>query len=394
MTPAKRLPLPEFIALIAMHFAMVAFSIDGMLPALPDIAEQLSPTDRNRAQLVLTSFVFGMGVGTLFTGPLSDTFGRKPVIIAGAALFVVGAALAAQAQTLEQLVAARILQGLGVAGPRIVTLAIVRDLYDGRRMAQIMSYAMLIFTLVPAVAPYMGAFIIDAYGWRAVFLSFILFAVIASSWMMIRQQETLPPENRRPFRISKLWAATKECFSYRAFLVSTCAQAFSFGILFGALSSTQQIFDQTFGRGETFPEWFALIALLGGIASIINARLVIALGMRRMIAIGFGGQALISAGVLCLGLTIGLPFALYIGWKTSIFFMAGLVIGNLNAQAMEPVGHIAGLASSVIGAVATVTGVLLAIPVGYLFDGTTVPLSFAIMILSAAGFFLVQWKLK
>ena len=394
MTPIKRLPLPEFIALTAMHFAMVAFSVDGMLPALPEIAEQLSPDDRNRAQFVLTSFIFGMGIGTLFTGPLSDTFGRKKVLLGGAILFMIGAGLAARAQDMNEMLGARIIQGLGVAGPRIVALAIIRDLYEGRRMAQIMSYAMLIFTLVPAVAPYFGAFIIDAYGWRAVFVSFILFCLIATTWMMIRQPETLAVERRRPFRAVLLWSATKECFSHRAFRISTLVQSLSFGILFATLSSTQQLFDQTYGRANTFPEWFALIAVLGGIASIINARLVIRLGMRRMVEIGFAGQAVLSAIVLIAGMTLGTPFVLYIAWSVSIFFMAGLVIGNLNALAMEPVGHIAGLASSVIGSLSTVLGVMLAAPVGYMFNGTTVPLSISTMILSAAGFLLIRWKMQ
>ncbi|WP_298357816.1 multidrug effflux MFS transporter [uncultured Litoreibacter sp.] len=394
MTDDKRLPLPEFIALVAMNFAMVAFSVDGMLPALPEIAAEISPEDRNRAQLVLTSFVLGMGVGTLFAGPLSDTFGRKPVILAGAGLFVLGAGLAANAQTMDQMIAARILQGLGVSGPRIVTLAIVRDLYEGRRMAQIMSYAMLIFTLVPAAAPYMGALIIDAYGWRAVFVAFILFCLIVTGWMGLRQPETLPHERRRDFRPASLWAATKECFSNRAFTLSTAAQVMTYGILFGDLSSVQQIFDEIYGRGETFPEWFALVALLGGVASIINARVVMAIGMRRMIEIGMGGQAILSAIVLILATTNGVPFAVFLIWNVSIFFMAGLVIGNLNALAMEPVGHIAGLASSVIGAVATVLGVALAIPLGLMFDGTLVPLAGGIMVLSLAGFGLIRKGLR
>ncbi len=394
MTDDKRLPLPEFIALVAMNFAMVAFSVDGMLPALPEIAAEISPEDRNRAQLVLTSFVLGMGVGTLFAGPLSDTFGRKPVILAGAGLFVLGAGLAANAQTMDQMIAARILQGLGVSGPRIVTLAIVRDLYEGRRMAQIMSYAMLIFTLVPAAAPYMGALIIDAYGWRAVFVAFILFCLIVTGWMGLRQPETLPHERRRDFRPASLWAATKECFSNRAFTLSTAAQVMTYGILFGDLSSVQQIFDEIYGRGETFPEWFALVALLGGVASVINARVVMAIGMRRMIEIGMGGQAILSAIVLILATTNGVPFAVFLIWNVSIFFMAGLVIGNLNALAMEPVGHIAGLASSVIGAVATVLGVALAIPLGLMFDGTLVPLAGGIMVLSLAGFGLIRKGLR
>ena len=386
----KRLPLPEFIALIAMHFAMVAFSVDGMLPALPDIAAEISPDDRNRAQLVLTSFVLGMGIGTLFTGPLSDTFGRKRVIFGGGVVFVIGAALAANAQDMNQMIAARILQGLGVAGPRVVSLAITRDLYEGRRMAQIMSYAMMIFTLVPAIAPYLGAFIIDAYGWRAVFVSFILFCGIAIGWLMIRQPETLAVEARRPFQAKTLWAATKDCFAIPVFRLSVAAQVMSFGMLFATLSSTQQVFEEIYNRNDTFPEWFALVALLGGTASILNAKLVMALGMRRMVEVGFLGQITLSCLVLITDATTGAPFWLFLVWLVSVFFMAGLVIGNLNALAMEPVGHIAGLASSVLGAVATVLGVSLAAPVGLMFNGTLIPLSMGILAMSAIAFAIVR----
>ena len=167
--PTRRLSQPEFIAMIAAAMALTAFSIDSMLPALPEIAQALTPDGPNRAQLVLTSFVLGMGIGTIFTGPLSDSFGRKPVILGGALLYVIGATLAGQAESLETMLASRIIQGLGVAGPRVVAIAIVRDLYQGRPMASIMSYAMMIFTLVPAVAPLLGSYIIVSFGWRAVF---------------------------------------------------------------------------------------------------------------------------------------------------------------------------------------------------------------------------------
>lgn len=390
MSPSKPLPQIEFIALIAMLFAMVAFSVDAMLPALPQIAAEVSPGNDNKAQLVITSFLFGMGVGTLITGPLSDSFGRKPVIFGGAMLYSLGAWLAGNADSLETLLAARILQGLGVAAPRIVALAIIRDLYAGRRMAQIMSYAMLIFTLVPAIAPFLGAMIIDAFGWRSLFTAFVLFCLIATAWLMLRQPETLPPARRHPFRPAKLWAATKSCFTHRAFTLSVLAQGCTFAILFGTLSSKQQIFGQSFGRADSFPEWFALIAVLGGSASVLNARLVTALGMRRMIEIGFLGQAIIAALITMIGVSIGLPFALYLFWSVSIFFMVGLVIGNLNALAMEPLGDIAGLAASVIGAVATVMGVLLAIPIGQMFNGTPIPLAASIATLSLIGFLLVR----
>jgi len=321
----QRLSQPEFIALIAMLFAMVAFSIDAMLPALPEIAAEISPDAPNRAQLILTSFVFGMGLGTLLTGPLSDRFGRKPVILCGAALYVIGAAMAWQASTLTEMLAARVLQGLGVAGPRIVALAIIRDLYEGRRMAQIMSYAMMIFALVPAIAPFMGALIIDAFGWRMIFAAFILFCLIASTWLALRQPETLP-----------------------------------------------------------------LIAVIAGTASILNAKLVVALGMRKMIQIGLGGLAILSAIVALTGLMSSIPFALFMLWATAIFFMVGLVIGNLNALAMEPLGHIAGLAASVIGSVSTMLGAGIAIPIGLAFDGTPVPLAIGLSALTLTGYLLIR----
>lgn len=392
--PTRRLSQPEFIVLIAANFAMVAFSIDSMLPALPEIAQALTPDDPNQAQLVLTSFVLGMGIGTTVMGPLSDRFGRKPVIFAGALLFMVGAFMAGQAQSLETMLASRVIQGLGVAGPRIVTLAIVRDQYEGRVMASIMSYAMMIFTLVPALAPLLGSFIIAGFGWRAVFYSFILFAILVIGWLMIRQPETLPPESRRPFSPKALVSATKECFSYKVFTLSTAVQVLAYGMLFGCLSSTQQTFEMSFGRGLEFPYWFAVIALVAGTASILNARLVVRLGMQRMVTIGFGMQIFFSSSVLLAAAIGDVPFALYIIWTTSLFFMVGLVIGNLNALAMEPVGHIAGLASSVIGAVATILGVAIAAPIGLAFDGTPLPLAIATMLLSVLGYVLVKRGLR
>lgn len=384
----------EFIAMIAMLFATIAFSIDSMLPALPEIAAELSPDAPNAAQLILTSFVFGMGLGTLFAGPLSDTFGRKPVILAGAALYCVAAVAAYFAPTLETVLLARLVQGLGAAGPRVVSLALVRDLYKGREMAKIMSFVMMVFMLVPAVAPSVGAGIIHFAGWRAVFLAFLLFSALSCLWIGLRQAETIHPEDRRPLRAAALWLGLREVLGHRVVLVSIAMQSLMLGALFATLSATQSIFDQTFGRGDEFPAWFALIAVLSGSASFLNARLVMRLGMRRMIARAVLGQTVFTAVMVLLwwegAWSDALAFPAHLVWTISVFFVCSLIMGNLNALAMEPVGHQAGMASSVIGAVSTVVSVLLAVPVGLAFDGSPLPLMVGVLAFAVANLLLLN----
>ena len=379
----------EFIALIAMMFATIAFSIDSMLPALPEIAQELSPSEVNRAQLVLTSFVLGMGIGTLFTGPLSDAFGRKPVILAGAAIYCLAAYLAWSAQGLEMVLAARLLQGLGAAGPRVVAIAVVRDFYSGRIMARIMSIAMMIFTLVPAFAPLLGEAIIAFTGWRGIFLAFILFSVITVLWMGLRLPESLPRENRRPFRAPLLWAATHEMVTHPTVRLSILVQTFSMGTLFTMLTMVQPIYDEVYGRADSFPEWFAIVALFAGTASLINAWLVVRVGMRRMVTIALGAQIVLTAAVMganMADLSLDTRFGIFVIWQTSMYFMAGMTLGNLNAIAMEPMGHIAGMAASVIGAIATFLAAVIAAPVGLTFNGTIWPLAIGVLIMCLCGF--------
>lgn len=391
---APRLSQTEFIALIAMLFATIAFSIDSMLPALPQIAAELTPGNVNAAQLIITSFVLGMGVGTLFAGPLSDAFGRKPVIICGAILYAAGAAAAWAAPTLETLLIARVVQGLGAAAPRVVSIAMVRDLFAGREMARVVSFAMMVFMLVPAVAPAAGAVIIGAFGWRSVFVAFVLFSVISCLWLGLRQPETLLPGQRRPLSLAGLIAAAGETLSHRVIVISILVQSVILGGLFATLSSTQQVFDVTFGLADSFPAWFAVIALLAGSANIVNARLVVRLGMRFLITRALAAQVILSvasAAMMAFGLwPDALAFPAYLVWTVSVFFMTGLTMGNLNALALEPVGHIAGMAASLVGSFSTVAAVALAVPIGLAFDGTPVPLMISVSVLAAAGYGLMQ----
>lgn len=386
MPPSQHPSKVEFIAMIAMMFSTIAFSIDAMLPALPQIAAEVTPAATNRAQLIITSFVLGMGLGTLVTGPLSDALGRRPVILGFTVLYVLGAGLAWWAQSLPLLLAARVIQGLGAAGPRVVSLAIIRDRYAGPRMAQLMSLVMMIFTLVPAIAPTLGAGIIALGGWRAIFVAFVLFALLNALWFGLRQPETLAPEHRRPFRAAMLRAGLREILGHPMVRLAIAIQALCFGMLFATLSTIQPVFDVTFDRAASFPLWFGLIALLAGSASVLNASLVMRLGMRRLVLgmlraqIGLSG---IAIGLFLSGmLSPGAEFALYVLWTIGMFFQAGMTLGNLNAMAMEPMGHLAGLAASLTGALATIGAVLIAAPVGLMFDGTPRPLIAAALVLA------------
>ena len=380
-TPSRN----EFIALLALLFATIAISIDAMLPALPQIALDLSPEDKNKAQLVITSFVLGMGMGTLFAGPLSDAFGRKATILAGFVLYILAALACWAAPSLETLLIARVVQGIGAAAPRTVSIAMVRDMFKGREMAQIMSFAMMIFTLVPAVAPLMGQGVIALAGWQAIFVAYVAFALLVMGWFTLRQPETLPQEARRPLSWHALVAASAEVLSHRVVQISIAAQALTLGMLFATLSSMEGIFSDLFGRGDSFPFWFGVIAMASMIGSILNARLVMRLGMRRMVTVTYG--ALLALTLAYLGLVAAKPegsgFALHFLWSVVLFAVMGLTLGNLNALAMEPVGHVAGMAASVTSAIATVVSVVLAVPVGLMFDGTQVPLLLGVAVYGA-----------
>lgn len=388
----KRLSYPEFVAMIAAMFAILAFSIDSMLPALPQIAAELSPDAPNAAQLIITSFVFGMGFGTLLAGPLSDAFGRRPVIFAGVALYAVAALAAWAAPTLETVLAARFVQGLGAAGPRVVSLAITRDLYQGRQMAKIMSFVMMVFTIVPALAPFIGQYIIAAAGWRSVFLAFLVFASAVMLWFGLRQGETLP--EARPLTLGRLGQGIREVLSHRMIRLSILAQVFIQACLFGTLSSTQPILDVIYHRADEFPFWFAVIAICASSGSFVNAALVVRLGMRRMVVSVLSFQVLGSGLMLALTLSGSIPhdagFALHLIWTISVFFMIGLTMGNLNALAMEPVGHIAGMAASVMGALSTVVAVPVAAVIGLMFDGTALPLIGSVAVLAVLALVTVK----
>ena len=362
-----RVSTTEFVAMMAMLVATVAMSIDAILPALSLISEEFTPQSPNQAQMVLSTFVIGMAAGTLFTGPLSDSFGRKSVIYFGTSLYIFTSILCVISHSFEVILVARFLQGVGASAPRVIAQALVRDFYQGREMARISSFIMIVFALVPAVAPLLGSFVIIMFEWRAIFVMFIIFVVASTLWVGIRIDETVTIERRIEFRLDQFLQATKEVLHNPMIQMSIITLVFAYSILFTGIFLIQPVFEQVFHQAQSFPLWFALIALLAASSSYLNAQLVRKVGMRKLIY--FVGN---------------FGFALFVFWMFSIFFQAGLTMGNLTALAMEPVGHIAGTAASLISATATIGSVILAAIVGQLFDGTLL-----VMILGVGTFTLL-----
>ncbi|MDF3606156.1 MFS transporter [Paracoccus sp. DMF-8] len=390
----RRLPLPEFIALMAMISAIVAFSIDSMLPALGDIAADLIPENPNRAQLVLSAFMLGMGCGTFFAGPLSDALGRKRLVTIGFALYALAAFAAIFAGSLDVLLMLRFVMGLGAAAPRIATMALVRDLYQGREMARITSFVGMVFILIPAIAPMLGAQVIAVFGWHGVFGSFVLMALIGAGWLNLRQAETLPPALRRPFNLRSVGTGMAEVVANGQVRLITLVLALGFGQMFILLNTAQQLFSETYGRAATFPYWFAVMALLAGCANLLNARLVVRLGMHHIARAAYVMQTVISGVMVVLVYGDLIPevlaFPLFVFWAVSVFAMAGVTFGNLNALALQHMGHIAGTTASVVSGLSTFGAVAIAAPIGQLYDGSLGPMVVATLICSALAVLLMR----
>lgn len=394
--PSRNPAFPELVLLLAALMSMMAFSIDSILPALPELQSVFTPDAPERAQLVISSFVLGTGVGQFFIGPYSDSFGRRPALVLGVGLFVIGALGARLAGSLEVMLAFRFVQGLGAAASRIVSQAVMRDLFSGRAQARVGSIVFTFFVVVPAVAPLIGQQIIALVGWPGLFVTYAGIGIFVLVWFMLRQPETLPEDKRRPFRLGSILAAMWEVLTNRVALRYLVVATLGFGQLMGYISSVQQIYDETLGVADMFPIFFAVVALISAASGFLNARWVMRLGMRPLARWAFASQIVIAALYwaswefgLMQTLSANVQLGVFLVWSVTLFFMNGLTFGNITALSMEPLGHIAGTASAVIGALSSMLAVAIAAPVGLAFDGTPAPLLLAVAVCSALAFVLV-----
>lgn len=383
----------EFVTLIALLISLVALSIDAMLPALAAIGSDLGVSGENDRQLVITFLFLGLAVAQLFFGPLSDSIGRRPAVFAGLAVFIAGCLVSAFATSFPMMLAGRFLQGFGAAGPRIVTVAMVRDGYEGRSMAQIMSLVMMVFILVPALAPGIGQLILIWADWRMIFAFLAALALAGFAWLALRQPETLAPENRRPFSIRAIFAAFAETCTHRVAFGYTIAGGFIFGAFVGYLNSAQQIYQETYPTGDLFAVYFGGIALSLGLASWVNSKLVMTHGMRRISILALSAKVLISLAALPVAMIFdGMPpLGPFVAYQVVSFFFVGMLFANFNSLAMEPMGHIAGSASAVISSMMTFMAMLFGGLIGQAFDGTVTPMIAGFAVLGSVCLAVMLW---
>ncbi len=374
------IPFAEFVAIIAMIMALNAMAIDVMLPALPAIAGALDIAKDNDRQLILLVYLIGFGGGQLFFGPVADAFGRRKVLIGGLALYSLASIVCIFAVDLDQLLIARLMQGIGCAAARVTALSIVRDCYTGRRMGKVMSLVMMVFMSVPVIAPSIGQAILLVAGWHWIFALLLISGVAMLVWSGLRLPETLEPENRRPLVVSTITSAYLLALTTRVSLGYTVGTAFIFGGLFSFLAMSQQIFVDIFGLGTLFPIVFAVIAVTMAVASFMNSQLVEAIGMRRLSHAATVVYTLVGMTIYALALLGYENFWVFLALVTLIMTTFGFIGANFNTMAMEPLGAIAGTASSVIGFISTLGGALLGYVMGQLFDGTTEPLGLSYMV--------------
>jgi DHA1 family bicyclomycin/chloramphenicol resistance-like MFS transporter len=383
----------EFVILVSMMMSLMALSIDAMLPALPQIGNDLNVQNANDRQLVVSTIFLGVAVGQLFFGPLSDKTGRKPAIYLGYSLYIFGALFSAFALNFPMMLCGRILQGIGISAPRAVLLALVRDCYKGRSMARVMSFVSTVLLLIPMIAPTLGQAILLHAGWRSIFFSFVLMALITLIWFALRMPETLSSEKRRSFSLQRILDTTIEIIKIRPAFGYTVSIGLISGAFLGYLNSAQQIFQEHYALGEGFPLFFALISLSIGIASFANAHLVLRFGMRFLVRwslIVILGLSTVTLG-LALKMSGQLPLWLLTIYLMSTFFSVGILFGNQNSLAMEPLGHLAGIGAAVVGSLSTLISMPLGTLIGQSYNGTVNPLIFGIAILSGASIIVVRW---
>ncbi|OQP88357.1 Bcr/CflA family drug resistance efflux transporter [Rhizobium rhizosphaerae] len=386
----------ERIALYALLTALTSFSIDALLPGLRQLGAELAPAPPLSTQHVISLFIFGMVFGELLIGPLSDALGRRPALMIGLGIYAFGSVIALTAPSLPLLVLGRILQGVGVAGPKIATRAMIRDQFEGDAMARVMSLMYTLFILVPMLAPTLAQGLIALAGWRSLFAAYLVLAALGSGWLMLRHPETLPAGRRIALRPALIWRNGGRILAHLRVTLLIAATGLVFGAQLLYLSTAPDLFFDLYGIAERFPLYFAGLALGIGLATFVNAALVRRVGMASMAQAGFAGLILSSTALFAASWAgHGRPaLVLFMAGLFAAFFSIGILFGNLNALAMRALGQIAGLGASLVSAGSSLVSTLFAVLLGRLYDGSAYGLSAGLLLAGLGGALLFALVLR
>ena len=365
----------EFVVLMAALMSIVALSIDAVLPALPMIGDYLNVSNPSDNPKLITTIFLGLGIGQLIFGPLSDSFGRKPMVYFGFILFMIASIICITTKSFEMMLFGRILQGIGLASPRTMCIAMVRDSYEGDYMAKILSIVVMVFILIPIVAPTLGQFLMNHYHWKSIFVFTLIYGLAVMLWFWLRQPETLKAKHRIPYRLAIFKTGTIQFFRIKSAVVYTLLSGFITGSFMVYLSTAQQIFEKQYNLAEEFPLIFASIAISVGLATFMNSQLVVKYGMRRIVHLSMISFVAISLVFLSLYHSGNNPsIEVLVTFFALQFFTIGFLFGNLRALAMQPMGHIAGIGSALNGFISTVMAVPIANYIGSFVVDSVAPL--------------------
>ena len=387
------LGIVEFVCLMAMMTSLVALSIDAMLPAMNQIGAALGSESQQQVHLIVSIFFVGMAAGQLFYGPYADAKGRRATILSGLIVFAIGTLVCMFAQNMEMMLIGRLIQAFGVSGPRIAAMAVIRDQFVGESMARVMSFIMVVFILVPMIAPLVGQMVLIWFSWQHIFTLFLVVALLAGIWFFARQPETLPKEQRVPFTWPALFTSCKFILTHREVMGFSLAMGCIFGAFLAYLSASQTIFQTIYDTKENFPLIFAMLAAAIGLASFFNGTLVMRFGMQRLCDVALVGSLAFSivlfavvehyAGMPPLALLI---ITLFVG-----FFFIGILFGNLNAMAMQPLGEMAGLGAAIIGSISSLLSVPVALTINHFLTNNLYPIAFGFLIFSLLATVFTRW---
>jgi len=382
----------EFIAIMAALMSLVALAIDALLPAVPNIGASIHVVDPKNNQLFITMIFLGIGFGQLISGPLSDSFGRKPVIYVGFVVFTIASFICIFSTNLEVMILGRLLQGVGISAPRTISIAMVRDRFHGNYMARIMSFITVIFLLVPVIAPALGQLMLDSFGWKSIFYGQILLGVSIMLWVWKRQPETLKVENRKTFRFEMFFQGAREFIKHKYAVVFTIFSGFITGSFMVYLSASQHIFVEQYQLKEEFPYIFACLAISIGLATFLNGKLVVKLGMLKLVSFFTVLFTVISFTYVLLFYGDENPNIYFLLLIFGLqFFSLGFLFGNTRALAMEPIGHIAGVGAAINGFVSTIMAVPIATFIGSFINKTALPLFAGFAICGFIGILLISY---